>query len=254
MKDEVKTKAQLIDELAAARQSVAQLHQRLIELEALEVERQPIGVRSSIAEELGLDSDDQVFGSLVTQLMRQTPFMDFMGNNQTAELFKSEILVEAIAVHLNDQNLHLDSTEGSQPITDTAQRNIAPTNQQQTIKTLPNAPHHFQFPEHRQLRKIFAFIEANYHSSIGLNEIAQEFGYTPSYLTSLVRRLTGQTVYQWIVQRRMFQARYLLLETELAIYQIAEAVGYVDTGHFVKHFRQLHNQPPKTWREQQRHR
>jgi AraC-like DNA-binding protein len=102
------------------------------------------------------------------------------------------------------------------------------------------------------LRDIFEFIESNYHQPIGLNEIAQAFGYSPSYLTSLVRRLTGQTVYQWIIQRRMYQARHLLLKTDLAVHEIAEAVGYVDTGHFVKHFRQLHKQPPKTWRKAQR--
>ncbi len=119
--------------------------------------------------------------------------------------------------------------------------------------TLTEAPLHFQYSEHPQLREIFRFIEANYHQPISLNEIAQTFGYSPSYLTSLVRRLTGQTVYQWIIQRRMFQARQLLLETNLAVHEVAEAVGYVDTGHFVKHFRQLNKIPPKTWKNTQRH-
>jgi AraC-like DNA-binding protein len=115
--------------------------------------------------------------------------------------------------------------------------------------TLTEAPLHFQYSEHTQLQEIFRFIEANYHKPISLNEIAQVFGYSASYLTSLVRRLTGQTVYQWIIQRRMFQARHLLLETDLAVHEVAEAVGYVDTGHFVKHFRQLHKLPPRTWRD-----
>ncbi|GEM_PF-6155853 len=106
----------------------------------------------------------------------------------------------------------------------------------------------FQFPEHPQLKAIFAFIEANYHQPISLNDVAKAFSYTPSYLTSLVRRLTGKTLYQWIVQRRMFQARRLLLSTELPVCQIAQAVGYPDTGHFVKHFRQIHKKPPKTWK------
>ncbi|MEM6399974.1 MAG: AraC family transcriptional regulator [Cyanobacteria bacterium P01_D01_bin.116] len=106
----------------------------------------------------------------------------------------------------------------------------------------------FQFPEHSQLRAIFTFIEANYHQPITLNDVAKAFSYTPSYLTSLVRRLTGKTLYQWIVQRRMFQARRLLLSTELPISQIAQAVGYLDTGHFVKHFRQIHKKPPKSWK------
>jgi AraC-like DNA-binding protein len=116
---------------------------------------------------------------------------------------------------------------------------------QAVSRTLTEAPLHFQYSEHPKLQEIFRFIEANYHKPIGLTEIAQAFGYTPSYLTSLVRRLTGQTVYQWIIQRRMFQARHLLLETDLAVQEVAEAVGYVDTGHFVKHFRKLHRVPPK---------
>lgn len=106
----------------------------------------------------------------------------------------------------------------------------------------------FQFPEHPQLRAIFDFIEVNYHQSISLNDVAKAFNYTPSYLTSLVRRLTGKTLYQWIVQRRMFQARCLLLSTDLPVCKIAEAVGYPDTGHFVKHFRQIHKKPPKIGR------
>ncbi len=124
--------------------------------------------------------------------------------------------------------------------------------QEKNAGTPRDAVLHFQYSEHPQLRDIFEFIESNYHQPIGLNEIAQAFGYSPSYLTSLVRRLTGQTVYQWIIQRRMYQARHLLLKTDLAVHEIAEAVGYVDTGHFVKHFRQLHKQPPKTWRKAQR--
>ncbi len=106
----------------------------------------------------------------------------------------------------------------------------------------------FKFPDNFQLREIFAFIEANYHQPITLNEVAHNFNYSSSYLTSLVRRLTGKTLYQWIVQRRMFQARCLLLSTNLSSSQIAETVGYSDPGHFIKHFHQLHGQPPKTWK------
>lgn len=125
-------------------------------------------------------------------------------------------------------------------------------NYEQKAGTRTDAPVHFQYPEHPQLQEIFRFIETNYHQPISLNEMAKAFGYSPSYLTSLVGRLTGQTAYQWIIQRRMFQARRLLLETDLAVHEVAEAVGYVDTGYFIKHFRQLNNITPKTWRNTHR--
>lgn len=129
-------------------------------------------------------------------------------------------------------------------------RSEKPTNIIYNIKPAVkhNQDEKFQFPQHPQLKAIFAFIEVNYHQPISLNDVAKAFSYTPSYLTSLVRRLTGKTLYQWIVQRRMFQARRLLLSTELPVCQIAEAVGYPDTGHFVKHFRQIHKKPPKSWK------
>ena len=107
----------------------------------------------------------------------------------------------------------------------------------------------FPFPDCPQLSQIFSYIDANYCQNIGLNDISQVFGYSPSYLTNLVRRLTGKTLYQWLIYRRMFQARYLLLNTDLPVHQIARSVGYEDAGHFIKHFRQHHALPPKTWRE-----
>jgi YesN/AraC family two-component response regulator len=164
--------------------------------------------------------------------------------------FTIEELVGAIAARLEFRDFlkQLYTAESSEQ-----DRSIAALQEQSAGTLTTVASPHFQFPEHPQLREIFAFVEANYCQPIGLNEIAQAFGYSPSYLTSLVRRLTGQTVYQWIVQRRMFQARRLLLETDWAVHQIAEAVGYIDTGHFVKHFRQLHQQPPKAWRDAKRH-
>ncbi len=131
----------------------------------------------------------------------------------------------------------------------TLRKEIVNSQQQLERSITQSEPDRFQFPEHPQLRKIFTFIEDNFSQSISLNEVAIAFNYTPSYLTSLVRRLTGQSLYQWIVQRRMFQARFLLRSSDRTVCQIAEAVGYLDTGHFIKHFRQLHQKPPKTWRD-----
>ena len=188
MNDEIKTKAQPIDELATLPRSVAQMHQRLHELETLETERQRI-----------------------------------------EKLYAVETGVTSLSVALSEPQQKYSSN---------------PSPQRDTSK-------YFLFPKHPQLGEIFAFVEANYHQSISLNEVARSFNYTPSYLTSLVRRLTGQTLYQWIVQRRMFESRRLLLTTNLSVHKIAEKVGYLDTGHFVKHFAQIHKNPPKTWRDNQ---
>ena len=77
-------------------------------------------------------------------------------------------------------------------------------------------------------------IEANFHRPLGLKEVASNLGYSPTYLTNIVRQKTGRTVKQWIIERRMHNARQLLLHTEKEIAQIATDTGYTDTGYFIR--------------------
>ncbi len=108
------------------------------------------------------------------------------------------------------------------------------------------------FPTYPKLSEVFDFIEANYHQPITLNDVAKAVGYSPAYLTDLVRRQTGQTVQRWIIKRRMAAACSLLLNTNQAVNQIAEAVGYNDKNYFFYQFRQHHGMTPQMWRKTQR--
>lgn len=108
------------------------------------------------------------------------------------------------------------------------------------------------FPSDPQLSKVFHFIEANYYKSITIGDVAQAVGYSPAYLTNLMRRQTGRTVQGWIIERRMAEARCLLLQTDLVMAQIAERVGYQHTVHFFRQFRQVHGTPPQAWRSAHR--
>ncbi|MEB3278789.1 MAG: AraC family transcriptional regulator [Lyngbya sp.] len=107
------------------------------------------------------------------------------------------------------------------------------------------------FPSIPRLREIFEFIELNYHQSIKLKEVAQAVGYSSAYLTDLVRRLTGKTVNNWIVERRIAEARRLLLETDNSIEKIAFKIGYQNLNHFYSQFRNYHNKTPQAWRKRQ---
>jgi AraC-like DNA-binding protein len=98
------------------------------------------------------------------------------------------------------------------------------------------------------VKQVLRFIDANYSNSIGLQEVAKEVNLSPAYLTDMIRRETGKTVLSWIVERRMTEARRLLLETDRAINQIAEAVGYFDAGYFIRLFRRLNGTTPQAWR------
>ncbi|WP_035987899.1 response regulator [Leptolyngbya sp. KIOST-1] len=113
----------------------------------------------------------------------------------------------------------------------------------------PEPPHPI-FPSDPKLASVFHFIEAHYHQPISLNDVAQQAGYSPAYLTNLVQSHTGRTIKQWIIERRMAQAKILLAKTTQSVRQIAEASGYSDAGYFTRQFRQFQGVSPQTWRQQ----
>jgi AraC-like DNA-binding protein/uncharacterized RmlC-like cupin family protein len=105
---------------------------------------------------------------------------------------------------------------------------------------------------HPLLARVFSFIDTHYREPISLQDVAAAVGHAPTYLASLVRRQTGRTVLAWIVERRMAAARYLLLETDQTVQQVAAAVGYRHTGFFIRQFARLHGMTPHAWRVAQR--
>ncbi len=106
------------------------------------------------------------------------------------------------------------------------------------------------FPAEPKLASVFRFIEAHYRQPISLGDVAQAAGYSPAYLTNLVQSHTGRTVKQWIIERRMAEAKTLLATTDQSVRGIAESSGYSDAAYFARQFRQLHGVSPQVWREQ----
>lgn len=107
---------------------------------------------------------------------------------------------------------------------------------------------HLRLKDEPLLAEVFGFIEAHFGESISLRDVAWAVSLTPAHLTTVVRRKTGRTVQEWITERRMAEARRLLVETDLAAEEIGLIVGYRTAGYFVRAFRQAHGITPLAWR------
>jgi AraC family transcriptional regulator, transcriptional activator of pobA len=98
------------------------------------------------------------------------------------------------------------------------------------------------------LAEVFGFIEERYHEPISLRDVARAVSLSRGHLTTVVRRKTGRTVQEWIVERRMAQARRLLIETDLPVEEVGRRVGYGDPTYFVRSFKRAHGTTPLGWR------
>ena len=98
------------------------------------------------------------------------------------------------------------------------------------------------------LAAVFGFIEERYREPVSLKDVARAVSLSPGHLTTVVRRKTGRTVLEWIAERRMVEARRLLVQTDLAVEEVGRRVGYGHPGYFVRTFRRAHGSTPLGWR------
>lgn len=101
---------------------------------------------------------------------------------------------------------------------------------------------------HELLASVFEVIDERFRDRLSTVDVAAAVGLTPGYLTTLVRERTGRTVLDWITERRMAEARALLLNTPASAEQVAAAVGYGDAAYFNRRFRSHHGRAPGAWR------
>jgi AraC-like DNA-binding protein len=98
------------------------------------------------------------------------------------------------------------------------------------------------------LAEAFAVIDRRHIEPLSLRDVAREVGMTPGHLTTIVRRRTGRTVQEWIIERRMAEARNLLSENDIPIQEVARRVGIFDPGYFSRLFTRTHGMSPRKWR------
>jgi AraC-like DNA-binding protein len=71
-----------------------------------------------------------------------------------------------------------------------------------------------------------------------LTEVADAVGLSPSHFHRLFRQTTGQSPLEWLTRRRMEKAVELLGDKTNTVEQVARTLGYLDTGYFIRAFRE----------------
>ncbi len=104
-------------------------------------------------------------------------------------------------------------------------------------------------PHNETVEQICAYLAANYQQKFSLSEVAARFYLSPYYLSRLFRRVTGQSIVDYINNRRIEAAQKLLETTELSISAVAEQTGFASAAHFRRVFREVMGTGPLQYRK-----
>ncbi|MFS0724527.1 AraC family transcriptional regulator [Paenibacillus sp. 1P07SE] len=110
-------------------------------------------------------------------------------------------------------------------------------------------PRDYSSDKEKHVQAIISFIEQHYPEGITMELLEEKLHLTRSYLAKIFKEVTGVTIFEFIYQRRINQARVLfLLDTGLSVTEAGFQVGFKHLAHFSRLFKQQVGMTPETYR------
>lgn len=99
------------------------------------------------------------------------------------------------------------------------------------------------------IRKVLTQIDYDLTADLGLKNLAMQLNVNPSYLSTLFKKETGSTLTEYVNQKRIEHAVFLLNSSSLQIQMIAQYSGIPDVNYFTKTFKKIIGITPKEYRD-----
>ncbi len=100
----------------------------------------------------------------------------------------------------------------------------------------------------QSLNNRFTLISSGADSKVRVKDIALELNISQDHLSKTIKSETGKSVSAWIDERLISEAQSLLLQTDLAINDIAYKLAFKEPTNFTKYFKKSTGETPKNFR------
>jgi AraC family transcriptional regulator len=96
-----------------------------------------------------------------------------------------------------------------------------------------------------------AYIEDNPDRAISLRELAGAAGLSRFHFSRVFKRHLGLSPARYVERTRIEQAKALIVNAEMSLVDVAQAVGFADQSHFSRRFRVHEGRTPATFAREQ---
>lgn len=93
------------------------------------------------------------------------------------------------------------------------------------------------------------YMEENYSQNIVINELAERYGMSPNYFSSMFKKETNQSAVNYLTTIRINKAVEYLQNTDFSVAEIARRVGYEDSQYFFRVFKKATGFTPLMYRK-----
>lgn len=101
----------------------------------------------------------------------------------------------------------------------------------------------------KDINDILIYLDRNFQRKVSLDELAAEFYVNKYYLTRIFKEQTGQSISEYLMNKRITHAKALLRFSGKTLEKIAEESGMGDAGYFSKTFKKIEGITPGEYRK-----
>ena len=101
----------------------------------------------------------------------------------------------------------------------------------------------------KEIFMIKNYIDRNYHKEITLDTLAEKTHMNKFYLAHEFKNDVGVSPISYLLQRRIYESKYLLRDTDLSISQISTILGFSSLSYFAQAFKKSTNFSPLQYRK-----
>ncbi|MCR8657906.1 helix-turn-helix transcriptional regulator [Paenibacillus endoradicis] len=109
--------------------------------------------------------------------------------------------------------------------------------------------HHISTKENH-VQNIISYIEDHYYQDVSLEHIQQALHLNKFYLSKSFKEVTGTTIFQYMLERRIYAAKVLLINSCNKITDISYEVGFKHPAHFSRSFKLVTSVTAEQYRKQ----
>jgi AraC family transcriptional regulator, arabinose operon regulatory protein len=98
------------------------------------------------------------------------------------------------------------------------------------------------------VRRAVSFLERNVYRRLSLKQVANEAGYSPTYLSALFRKETNYAPLSYFSHLKILKACEFLDYTPMKVKEISYRLGYTDPYYFTRDFKKKVGMSPRQYR------
>ena len=106
------------------------------------------------------------------------------------------------------------------------------------------------FQNSESIKKVYEFIQENYHRKIALEEISRLVNMSPVSFNRFIKKRTGKTFINYVNDTRISYASRSLIESEKSIGEISFQCGFNNIANFNRIFKRCKECTPSEFRKE----